>query len=229
MEWFDTLLKLLGGIGGTAALVAVASWLAKNLALHFLKRDLEEHKQRLKDASERELERTKAELKQAAFQFETRYGRLHERAVNAIVAIFPALLALHNSVVRYVAALEDSRAPSKAEQLETVKEKSAEFQDLFRNNRILLPKGLYRQLDELNNLLLDTTNTYTRQQRREEKCVHTNAAGQPWDEAIKVMKEKIRPLLDRMHDEVQEIMGFSVLAPARPAGPVPGGSPSRGD
>src|SRR5882724_11750633 len=89
-------------VGGAGVLIAIVAWITRTLVIHWLARDIEAHKVRLKQESDHELERAKNDLKRAAFQYETRFTRLHDEIVKAILDIYPRLFELYQSFLSYM-------------------------------------------------------------------------------------------------------------------------------
>src|SRR5262245_46391955 len=124
------LLDWLGSGVVVAALFGGLVWLLRTLVNHWLANDAEAYKAKLREASDQELERLRGEMKRAAFQYETRFSRLHEEMFKAIVEVYAPLHELYWSVRSYLAMFEMSDEPSKEQKLEATKAKAEEFKAL---------------------------------------------------------------------------------------------------
>ena len=204
----SALFTYIGTIGGAAALVAAFVWLTRTLIMHSLSKDLELYKTRLKEDADRELERTRNDLKRVAFEYETRFGRLHEEVVKAILEVYPPLHELYQAVLSYLAIMEWGGEPTKPEKLKIVAEKARLLNQLYTKNRILFPKRLYQQMDKFSLELSQSTNNFTFGLQREKSGRAILPDQDPWGDAMRAVQEKIKPLFDSMHDELQGVLGF---------------------
>jgi hypothetical protein len=200
-----------------AILIAAIGFLARSLFAYWLDRDLERHKTKLEHQAQMEIAKTRNELRLVAFEYETRFSRLHEEIVRAILETYPPLRELYQAVGSYLSMFEWSGEPSKEEKLNQVSEKAKTFNQVYGRNRILFPKTLYKQLDEVCSALTRATNQFTSGLQREKKGVRIPDKYDHWLEAMNAMQDKIRPLFDAMHDEVQAILGFTAYGAKRSA------------
>ena len=207
----DALLHVLAVLGGTSGVLALIGFAIKKYVDHRMAKDFEAHKTKLKDESDREIERLRADYKRAAFHFETRFGRLHDEMVKALLVMYPRLVELHRSVLSYLATFEWSGAPTKDEKLIAVIEKSNAFDQVYLTNRILIPKAIRMHVDEFASALSHATNSFTRGLQREKAGMHAPNAPDYWEEAMNNVTDKIKPLFEKMEDSLQELLGFSDL------------------
>lgn len=151
----------------------------------------------------------KNDLRRNAFEFESRFGRLHEEVFKAIKEIYPPLRELHQAVLSYLSPVEWSGEASKDEKLQIVSEKAKTFDKLYQQRRILLPKHLYTRLDDFRDAVMQATNNFTFGRRREESGKSMKDEADAWGQAIQAVSDRINPLFEAMHDELQTILGFS--------------------
>jgi hypothetical protein len=222
--FISVITQILASIGGVTVLIAISAWCARTLTVHWLAKDLEAHKVRLKEDSDRELESARANLKRAAFEYETRFGRLHEEIVRAILEVYPPLHELYQAVLSYLSPTEFSTEPTKEDKLKIVAEKSKALNTAYVKNRILFPKNLYKQLDDFFTELSTSTNNFTFGLQRDKSGGTMLPGRDPWTEAMQAVQAKLKPLFDAMHDELQAVLGFQYIPQKQglePPSPIP--------
>jgi hypothetical protein len=108
MDWDLILQNSLASLFGSAAIGAIGVVVVR----HFLSRDLERHRLNLQAASDRELERLKAEYRVLAFEAETRFARLHERRIQVLVELYQEIVNAEGAMSELVQVLTiDDTAP----------------------------------------------------------------------------------------------------------------------
>lgn len=138
MDW-TMIVKALGVVGvGSTAIV----YLAKVLASHLLSVNLEWYKKQLDTTREIEIERLKAELRKAAFEHETRFGRLHERRAEVVAELYARLVGAEQAVDD----LDDRFSDPSCRQ--HVEEAIRSFSLYERENALYLPEELCRRLGD---------------------------------------------------------------------------------
>lgn len=87
-QFWQELIKYLGGMAIASAALA---WLAKQIIVHFLSKDVEAYKVRLKAESDKEIESLKSQLQLLNQQQLIRYSALHEKRAEAIQRLYSLL------------------------------------------------------------------------------------------------------------------------------------------
>lgn len=139
---------ILVAFGGNALLLLVLGWLARSLGSQFLAKDLEKFKSELAAASSATTEHLKHELQRAALEHQVRFSKLHERRAEVIAQLYGLLVEAHWASQSFISPAEFSGEPSKQEKYAEAMNKAAEFYRFFDKNRIWLPEGLCKQLEQ---------------------------------------------------------------------------------
>jgi len=136
-------------LGGSVALFAAVVWLTQRLIEGRLKKDMEDHKSKLKAASDAEIESLKSRLQIAAMEREVTVNWLHEKRASAIESIYASLIDL-NQAVRIVLDLHSPRQP------EDIRRYSAEAVKKFRSTydsylkaRVFLSPASCERIDQV--------------------------------------------------------------------------------
>ncbi len=222
--------------GGTAAWIAATVWLARSLLIHLANKDIEKYKADLKAnndldlegfkadlkaVSDRELESHKAALKATSdkelevlrsrmsiqlLEHEVRFRRLHDKVAETIAETFTRLTKTYDSVARYVSPVDLAGQPDKDGKLVILGEHYNEFSNYLSDNRLFLPRHLYKTVLEFRNKLYDVSMSF-------KWGLQGQKAGRAgdvrfWTEADTTFKEEITPLYDKIHIEFQSILGF---------------------
>lgn len=144
----DVWQSVLFAFGGNALLLLVLGWLARSLGSQFLAKDLARFKADLAAASSSTTEHLKHELQRAALEHQIRFSKLHERRAEVIAQLYGLLVEAHWASQSFISLAEFSGEPSKQEKYAEAMNRAADFYRFFDKNRIWLPEGLCRQLEQ---------------------------------------------------------------------------------
>ncbi|MFL5330231.1 MAG: hypothetical protein ACJ8C4_15125 [Gemmataceae bacterium] len=213
MTW-DILVEWMKLLGGTAAFVVMGAWLTRSLVLHWLSKDIERHKSQLKYQADRDIDLVRNELRQAGFQFEKRFGFLHEQMAKTLIDCYPLLVDVKRSVQSYLSVMEWTGEPPKEEKLKLVREKVITFDEFFSKKRLLFPKHLATMIDETLDVAMGAIRDFRDGLERERSSRQTKDPMDHWSKAFATVREKIKPLFEAMDDEIQRLLGFEHMTPS---------------
>ncbi len=98
--------EILKDVGGTAALALAAAWLIKSLVGVWLSKDVEAYKQRLSEASQRDLAEHKAQLDRVNKELETRFSVLQAKRAENLTELYSFVEDAHDHAVALTAAIQ---------------------------------------------------------------------------------------------------------------------------
>ena len=152
----ETVVTILGGSG---IAVAAAAWLTKALTSHFLSKDvetykarlraeldkdLEVHKARLKAESDKDTEQFKATLTVLAREHDVRFTRLHEKRAQVIADLYTALVLALGDVGSLKRRIEEGK-PTSGDDVDSV----VRLRVMFDRNRIYFSEAVCEKMDDI--------------------------------------------------------------------------------
>jgi hypothetical protein len=166
--------------------------------------DIETHKAELKGQHDKELERMRADLTILVNEHQIRFARIDEKRAGIVAETYARLRRYLDAVGDYIKILEDPTDPPQAEPRETVNKMKRSFADFFYVREIYFPKGVAEQVRELDRELFSIADRFSLLvEHRDEKQKRI----QEWNDAYSALKEKVRPLFERLHDDFQVLIG----------------------
>lgn len=193
-------------LGGTAAGVAAITYLASKLLEKIFARDNERLKSEIQAKFSTELEQFKHDLKRIEYEHQVRYSNLHEEVAKTIAATYPLLYKVFSLAEQLVSPFGFSGQPGKHELVESLSKVNSEFSEYYRNKRIYFPKTLYSQMNAFHLLLVDTCNNFYQDYKKSDGI---DLEPEVWNRSWTVIKEEARPLLEKLVDEFQKVLGFA--------------------
>lgn len=184
------LTEILKFIGGVSVMVMAAAWLARTLISHQFSKDLEKFK---------------ADLRQAAFEHEVRFRRSDDKVAEHIYQIYGHLRALRNSVGSYVNFIERSDEPKKEEKLKIVDRVNKEFWEYYGANRLYLPPSLDKRVESLADRLTKITNEFTLGLERENRGTYDGP--DHWIAAFESIKNDANPVFEDLISAFRRRLG----------------------
>jgi hypothetical protein len=210
MDWSKQMLEvakeLLVILGGTGIAVAALAYVVKMLLTHWMDKSMESFKLRLAAEHDTQLDKLRNSLVQQAFEHEVRFRRNDEAIALHLNEVYNRILTLYESVCNYVKILEWSTDPPKEDRLEVVNQANKDFWKYFLQNRLYIPKPLYQRTRALADKLIDITNKFTENQRREEKGLETD--DRYWSKAFTEVNQESGELFSALVDEFQVRIGL---------------------
>ncbi|MEX2170769.1 MAG: hypothetical protein WD851_15740 [Pirellulales bacterium] len=203
------LIEVLKYIGGTAVALAALAWFAKSMFLHWMSKDLANHRTRLEMQQQNFLESIRADVAFATIEHEIRYRSSYEKVAEYLVEIYRRLQRLFDATRSYVAILEQVGEPSKDEKLSAVIASNKEFWDYLIANRLYVPPDLYQRIRRVGDLLVDLVREFQRGQYKDEMGIQQAKQGEDyWTKCINSVDNEISPLFTAMVAEVQSLLGI---------------------
>jgi hypothetical protein len=201
--------ELLKQLGGTAIAVAALVWLARSIVTHWLSKDVETYKNRIKAESDIALDRARSELQILAARRNIEYSRIHEKRLEIISELAGKIREFHERVTAYVSAWEIAGGPTKEERRKLAIAALAEFNNYFVPRRFFLPKKTVQKIEAfrsgLHKISLDFM-FYVEQGR--EVRHDPNKEIDVWTQANEYTDEKAPILIDELEDDFRKILGI---------------------
>lgn len=166
--------------------------------------------ERIKTANQRDIERLKIDLGRAAFEYQTRFARLHDRRIAIIGELYEALVATERAFHAAVGLwrAESSKESERRQERDTqaALEAMTRLDTCFRANEVWLDEPLARHLATFEQRLLDAWVQYS---DPDPKRVSAEQRTDAW---LRVVETEVPPLKDEIRAAMRER-----LEPALPA------------
>ena len=203
MGWIESIGG--GAVGG--AIVSAIVWTAKGGFLHFLDKRLEVHKARLAESAEKEMEKFRLACSQTLFEHQTRFGKAHERRMNAIESICLALRQAHVCFSSLVKVLDSSEAPPMDEKESLAKGAFKRLHESFTRHRVYLERDI---CDEIDGLLRELREAYGLwdEQLHGDPGRQTTDSRYPLGEAKSIVQTKVPPIIAKLEHRFRVILGI---------------------
>lgn len=226
--WQPLVLSLLGTLAGSGLVVLAArKWIEhqyeKALTEHKAKLDREnglelthfKHTLDLKASAlnsqfQLELENYRNKLDHASKEQHFRFSHVFDKTADAIVTMHRALVKLRDIVAFQAAYAEGLDEPKKQELKNEVQETWDAFQELFRKDRIYIPKKTVKQIDEFSKILKTFQHQYAWLRKYEQSPSARVDLIEKRGEKLDDLMYKIPQLLSELEDDFQRILGFPI-------------------
>jgi hypothetical protein len=190
MDWtvfFTSILTSLVSAGGAYELVFK----------HWLARDLESHKHKMKAESDLAIEQIKNDLQIRALEHEVRFRTLHERQAKIISTVYGKLYALDLALRQYA---HPAYHQNKDQCLAECQEASDRLTRFFYPRRLFFPETTAFEIQLLLTKYMDIIDKFTkgREEMTEPFWMHT------WEDINTITK----PLFGKLEREFQKLMGL---------------------
>lgn len=195
-------------LGGTALVLAAAAWLVRSLVAHFLSKDVELFKQQLQARSTVELERLRHDLRLVAAEHEKRVHLLQERRAQTIADLYAKLIDFLGAAESFASLAEWSGEQSKEEKAKILAERAGEFRGYFLRKRIYFSEEICHKVEALFQEVHGSSLRFRVWLAQAEKGASvTQQMHEAWDEAWKVMKDRVPPLVAAVDAEFRALLG----------------------
>ena len=206
--------EILVAFGSTAILLALVAWLVKSIITHFLSKDVEVYKTKIKSEADQELEALKHSLRMVSFEHEVRFARFDEKRAEVVAEIYGRLvkaLAAVGDYVRY------GVAPGREERAKESDSALKAFKDSFDANRIYLEETICVLLDDF------YENTFGPAVYFDISIVSSDPDDRQsiFDarrESLKQLEGKAVPIRKALESEFRNILGVEKGNPDKPSG-----------
>ena len=163
---------------------------------------LETHKVQLKSQADVEVERLKSSLSVIAAEQNTKFGKLHERRVQAIADIYSRLKKLHDCLADYVKPFEASGGPSREDRRTAVITAFEELMPYFSQNQIFLPKKIAELIEKAQMEMVQIANLFTYT-----VDLPANPDTLKWIEITERFNNDVRQALSGLEGEIRVALG----------------------
>lgn len=208
MDW-TALVTELGTFGISAALVAgILAYLSRSVLGHWFSKAAWAFQADLKARYDREIEQFRSQLQLSTIEHEVRFRSIHEQQARVLARTYARLYEFHKAVASYISVFGHSGEPTKEEQLRIVTDAHEKFVKSFYPCKIFFPKKSGQQVEAVSDKFVEIVNKFSLGQRLE-KAGHRPEPTKEhyWLSALDVLKEEIPPLLDRLEDDFQGVLG----------------------
>jgi hypothetical protein len=196
---------IIGSIGGSAVLFGAMAWLIKCVVIHYLSKDIEEHKVRLKSESEKELLELKSTLERFLFEHQVRFSKLHARQAEKITEIHEKIYELQWAAADFLRNYPGSDNKERQRYLGIVDKKADEFQEYYLKNSIFFSEKICQQI---NNFIDYIYLSYIPLRIPVETGIESEESGlEEWRKATDVLKKEIHDITISLKEKFREILG----------------------
>jgi hypothetical protein len=161
--------------------------------------------ERIKKANQDEIERLKIDLGKAAFEYQTRFARLHERRVGVIAELYQTLVATEMAFNTAMFPLREGPPEEEIDrQLEKDKIAAVDamnrFVECFRANEVWLDEALASRIEALERALREAWGQFTNPGPLEGRAWRREA----WR---RVASTEVPPMKAEIRDAMREMLG----------------------
>lgn len=136
-------------LGGSSVLLASVGWLTKSIVSHYLTKDVEIYKQKIKYDLERELEEFKYKLQIEAQQKHIMFTKLHEKRAEILVILYEKVQRVQSFALGFAGSLLFCTGNIREERSVQACNASKELIQFYNSNRIYFPETVEIALHEL--------------------------------------------------------------------------------
>lgn len=175
-------------------------------------REIESHRASLGNEHTRATEQLKAQLQIAAIEHQVRFARLHDKVAETTADVYACIVELQAAVGDYVAILETSDMPSKAERREKVNEALRNFRSAFFPNRLYFSRQLADRVTELNRQLRRIAQEFAigvEGGRDQKWAARGREYIDTWSKTSQAMDKDIPPLIAELETEFRKQLGIA--------------------
>ena len=138
--------ELIIALGGSSILLLAVAYLIKSIITHFLSKDIEAYKVKLK-----------AEVEKSLIEHDTVFRGLHSKRAEIIAELYTKLTEAVSATESFLSPIEFGGEPSKEEKYKVAMEKIINFFQFFDKRRIFLNESLCIQIDDFVNKIRKPT------------------------------------------------------------------------
>jgi hypothetical protein len=202
------------GSGAFSTLLAGAvvflarNWIGERIAnsiRHEYDQKLETHKAQLAAEHETAIERLRADLQIVAFERQTKFSTLHEKAAIVIAETYAALIEVLDAAKKYLSPLEQASDGSKGDRRENLNQAVIALRKCYRPRAIFLPRALAGQLVGIDSLTVKTANEFA----IKVELKGDEADREAWFELWTKLNAEIEPALTLLGDLFRRELGVS--------------------
>lgn len=199
--------EILTVVGSSAVAICAVAWLAKSIITHWLSKDVDLQKAKLKSVADMELERLRV-----------RFSHLHEKRLDAIATLHVQLVDLFDSVESNVTPHQGPGFHERrVERVKIFEILTADFLRNFKKQRLYLSKTLCDRLFGFVTELNRFNQTFQTEMNLASSPIPRERHGNEQDVWIKSwtsFNEKFPPVLDALETEFRRLLGVMEKEPS---------------
>lgn len=205
---FETILITLGS---STLLVVALGFLSRSIINHYLSKDIETYKIKIKAESDISQEQLKNSLKLIAVEHEIRFKRLHEKRAEVLDELYAHLAEAVYLTRSFVSIMEWVGDKSKQDKYLEAMQKIVEFYRYFDRHRIYLTDEQCELIDAFVDRLREPSIEFSfyldvpkfNQEMLKEKS-------KVWREAWESVEKKVPPARQALEDEFRKMLGVAI-------------------
>jgi hypothetical protein len=201
---FQELITLLGGF---AIVAGFCAWLIRAIITHFLSKDVESYKEKLRLENSIELEKLRSSLAKEALEHEVKFRRIDEQIAERLATVYELIFGLFQKTHDYVSPAGNEGDKTREEKQELFEKASEEFWTYFSRNRIFIPPRMYEQIKEVAHALSKIGLDFTEGQYLKEKGLAEKGGVGYWITAWNAIRDTATPLFNKLVAEHQRRLG----------------------
>ena len=190
--------ELLIGICSSSVLIFAIAWLTKSIIIHFLSKDIETYKIRLK-----------AEVDKSLIEHDEIFRRLHSKRAEIIAELYAKLSETMSATSSFLSIMEFAGEPNKNEKSKIAMEKIMDFSKYFDKQRIFLSESLCIKIVKFINEIRDSAIDFLVYMDVPEYDIETSKQKREvWVKAWKKISGKeISEIRKELENEFRKILG----------------------
>lgn len=226
--------EVITAIGGSAVLFLALGWVTRSIILHLLSKDTERFKaniqiesQRevshlkssmdkdigafmanLQTESQREMAHLKSTLELAAFEYQIRFSRLHEKRAEIIENLYGNVVDLHKAVSDFVRQFLGADDPTKEKKLQLLWNTVDDFLEYFEKHAIYFDTESCENIIRLKERLSSACSMLASfVQERDAIELSYNDISAEWNKAMSIMEQEIPVIKSVLEESFRGLLG----------------------
>jgi hypothetical protein len=197
--------------GSSTVLFTALGFLSRSIINHYLSKDIETFKTRLKADSDLAQQQLRNSLKLIAVEHEIRFKRLHEKRAEVLDELYAHLSEAVRLTRSFVSIMEWNGEKSKQEKYPETMQKILDFYWYFDKHRIYLTQTQCNLIDAFVDKLREPSiefSMYLDVSRFDAKSLKEK--NKVWRDAWKSVEEKVPLARQALEDEFRKILGVEI-------------------
>ena len=201
-------------LGKTGILVAALTWLIKTVITHFLSKDIDIYKEKLKAESAKEIEKLKVSLQITANEHAVRFSSLYTKRALVISKIYFLLVEIRNAVdnLLTIPRFGESVDIDKRNECLAAEEKLHTFEKFFKKNSIYLEEYLCNQIQKIINEIQEPIRGFAYFIRNPQQDVtkYPKEKSEFLKSAIKSFSDNVPEIMKHLENDFRKILGVDL-------------------
>ena len=208
INWAEIIIGAVANATFLTAALGTLAFVGKSLIGRWLSRNLEKYKAELQATNARDIEKLRADLKLAGFEYEIRFAELHKQQAKVIDNFYELLVAAKGRV-RLMGAVsvsdDESRLSSEERVQKRVETAHKEINDLieyYTRNRLYFKESTCNKIDHLLHTFQDTFMDF------KVASPEPKVQEERWDQAHRAVAKQIPKIMQSVEKDFREILGY---------------------